>query len=185
MIPTFRWYKPTWWYVHTSWRKLSFKPKTWFLKFSDGKWHISEKCLKLGQIIPEQASQWLIFQLNTMPSHYKLTKVRLTVKKRSLLSWEHRWWRKTARKFEEKQAFFRALPFFLYLPEYLDPKCYTWLESYGSEDSHGKKLQVIRVTIWPTEFCQHFEIQIITPADTLSYIGFWPPSITNLSKIGP
>ena len=39
-------------------------------------------------------------------------KVRLKVQKRLLLSWELRWWRKTAREFEEKQAFFRVLPFF-------------------------------------------------------------------------
>ena len=102
---TFRW-------LYQSWRKLSFKQKTRFLKFSDGKWHISEKCLKHCQIISKQASQWFIFQLNTMPSHYKLAKVRLTVQKRSLVSWKHSWWRKTARKFEEKQAFFGVLPFF-------------------------------------------------------------------------
>ena len=112
MIPSYCWYKSSWCYGHKNWRKLSFKPNTWFFNFSDGKWQISEKCLKLGHIIPEQASQWLIFQLNTMPSQYKHTKVRMTVKKRALLSWEHRWWRKTARRFEEKQAFFWVLPFF-------------------------------------------------------------------------
>ena len=78
--------------------------------------------------------------------------------------------RKSARKFEDKQAFFWGLPFFWYLLQLLDPKCNTWLESYESEDSHGKKLKIFGVTIWFTEFCQHFEIQIITPADTLSYV---------------
>jgi len=43
------------------------------------------------------------------------------------------------------------------------------LESYGGEVSHGKKLKIFGVTIWLTEFCQHFGIQIITPADTLSF----------------
>ena len=37
------------------------------------------------------------------------------------------------------------------------------------EDSHGKKQQVFGVSIWLTEFCLEFGIQIITPADTL----FW------------
>ena len=105
-------YKPTWCYVHQSWRKLSFKHKTWFFEFSDGKWHISERCSKLGQIIPEQASQWLIHQLNTMPSHYKLTKVRLRVQK-GRYSREDWLWREIARKLDERQAFFGVLPFFL------------------------------------------------------------------------
>ena len=48
---------------------------------------------------------------------------------------------------------------------------YTWLESYGSEDSHGKRLNKIGVTIWLPEFCQHFGSEIITPAETLSYKG--------------
>jgi len=94
-----------------------------------------------------------------MPSHYKLTKVRLTVQKRLLLSWENK-------------HLFGFFHFFRYLPEFLDPKCYTWLESYGGEVSHGKKLKIFGVTIWLTEFCQHFGIQIITPADTLSYV-YW------------
>ena len=95
-------YKSTWCYVHQSWRKLSFKPKTWFFNFSDGKWYISKKCSKLGQIIPKQAYQWLIFQLDTMPSHCKINKGRLTVQTKSLLSRELSWWRKTAKKFAEK-----------------------------------------------------------------------------------
>ena len=93
-------------------KKIEFEAPNQILKFYDGKWHISEKCLKHCQIISKQASQWFIFQLNTMPSHYKLAKVRLTVQKRSLVSWKHSWWRKTAKKFEEKQAFFGVLPFF-------------------------------------------------------------------------
>ena len=69
---------------------------------------------------------------------------------------------------KKNKHFFGFFHFFLYLPEFLDPKCYTWLESYGYADSYGKRLQISEVTIWPTEFCQHFGIQIITPADTLS-----------------
>ena len=103
-----------------------------------------------------------------MPYNCKLTYVRLTVQKRSLLSSKQE-------KFEEKQAFFGFFHFFRNFPEFLDPKCYTWLQSYGSEDSHGKKLKIFGVTIWPTEFCQHFEIQIITPADTLSYTLIFIP----------
>ena len=76
---------------------------------------------------------------------------------------------KTSRKLEEKQAFFGVLPFFRYLPEFLDPKCYIWLESYGSDDLHDKKLKILGVTIWLTEFCQQFGSEIITPAETLSY----------------
>ena len=71
---------------------------------------------------------------------------------------------------EKNKHFFGFFNFFRNFPEFLDPKCYTWLESYGSEDSHGKKLKKFGVTIWLTEFCQHFEIQIITPADTLSWL---------------
>ena len=41
-------------------------------------------------------------------------------------------------------------------------------------DVVGPHLSNFGVTIWLTEFCQHFEIQIITPADTLSYFFyFW------------
>ena len=69
---------------------------------------------------------------------------------------------------KKNKHFLGSSIFFRNFPEFLDPKCYTWLESYGSEDSHGKKLKIFGVTIWLTEFCQHFEIQIITPADTLS-----------------
>ena len=46
-----------------------------------------------------------------------------------------------------------------------------WLESYRSEESHGKKLDIFGVTIWLTEFVQHFGSEMITPADTLSYVG--------------
>ena len=68
----------------------------------------------------------------------------------------------------KKKHFFGFLNCFRYLPEFLDPKCYTWLESYGGEVSHGKKVKIFGVAIWPTEFCQHFGIQIITQADNLS-----------------
>ena len=71
----------------------------------------------------------------------------------------------------KNKHFFGFFHFFRYLTEFLDPKCYTWLESYGGEVSHGKKLKIFGVTIWLTEFCQHFGIQIITPADTLSYVS--------------
>ena len=69
----------------------------------------------------------------------------------------------------KNKHFFGFFHLFWYLTEFLDPKCYTWLERYGGEVSHGKKLKIFGVTIWLTEFCQHFGIQIITPADTLSY----------------
>ena len=69
---------------------------------------------------------------------------------------------------KKNKHFLGSSIFFRNFPEFLDPKCYTCLESYGSEDSHGKKLQIFGVTIWLTEFCQDFEIQIITPAETLS-----------------
>jgi len=42
----------------------------------------------------------------------------------------------------KNKHFFGDYHFFRYLPEFLDPKCYTWLESFGSEDSHGKKLKI-------------------------------------------
>ena len=66
----------------------------------------------------------------------------------------------------KNKHFFGFLNFFLYLPEFLDPKCYTGLESYGNEVSHGKMLKIFGVTIWLAEFCQHFGIQIITSAVT-------------------
>ena len=34
-----------------------------------------------------------------------------------------------------------------------------------------KYLDIFGLTIWLTEFCQHFGIKIITPAHTLSYFG--------------
>ena len=59
--------------------------------------------------------------------------------------------------------------FFRYFPEFLDPKCYTWLESYRGKVSYCKILKIFGVTIWPVEFCQHFGSEFITPAETLSY----------------
>ena len=75
---------------------------------------------------------------------------------------------KNGKEIRQKTSILGVLLFFLYFPQFLDPKCYTWLESYGRKDSHGKKLQIFGVTIRLTEFCQHFGIQIITLADTLS-----------------
>ena len=103
-----------------------------------------------------------------MPSHYKLTKVRLRVEKgrhslRKIGDGE-----KLQGNLKKNKHFFGFFHIFQYHPQLLDPKCYTWLESYGSKDSHGKKLQIFGVTIWLTEFCQHFGSQIITLADTLS-----------------
>ena len=78
---------------------------------------------------------------------------------------------KNGKEILRKQAFFLGSQFvFRYLPEFLGPKCYTWLESYGSEDPHIS--HIFGVTIWLMEFCQHFGIQIITPAHTLSYQNF-------------
>ena len=42
--------------------------------------------------------------------------------------------------------------FFLF---FLDPNCFTYLESIGSQDSYGKRYNIFRVTNWVMEFCQH------------------------------
>ena len=42
-------------------------------------------------------------------------------------------------RLKKNKHFFGFFHFFLYHPKFLDPKCYTWLESYGSEDSDGKR----------------------------------------------
>ena len=65
-----------------------------------------------------------------------------------------------------------SFPVFMYpkyFPVFLDPKCYTWLESYRGEVSYCKMLKIFGVTIWPAEFFQHFGSEFITPAETLSY----------------
>ena len=58
-----------------------------------------------------------------------------------------------ARNFVEKQVFFGLSNFFRHLYEVLDPKCYTWLESLVTKDSHGKLLDFFKFTSKGTEFC--------------------------------
>ena len=45
--------------------------------------------------------------------------------------------------------------FFLF---FLDPNCFTYLESIGSQDSYGKRYNIFRVTNWVMEFCQHLAV---------------------------
>ena len=49
--------------------------------------------------------------------------------------------------------------------------CHIWLESYGCVDSHDQLLNNVPGTRLAPDFCQQFGTQIITPSETLSYIG--------------
>ena len=90
-------------------------------------WHISEKCSVLGEIIPEQASQWLILStkphaitLQAQQSKVDSTKMVDTVSGTKMMeknSMEIR--RKKTRICLGSSTYFR------YLPKFLDPKCFT------------------------------------------------------------
>ena len=70
-----------------------------------------------------------------------------------------------AKKFGEKEAFFRVLPFGMIL------------NSQTPSVMHGWKAMDVRIHMvkgkkylnWPAEFWQHFGSDFITPAETLSY----------------
>ena len=73
-----------------------------------------------------------------------------------------------ARKLAQNVVFFGILNFFMNVPIPFDPKCYTWLESFCYEYSHGKMIELFWTTSKCTEFCLHCDSQMKTPSETLS-----------------
>ena len=87
--------------------------------------------------------------IHTQP-HTKLQTMRLRNWKKSSQHLEVRWWGKSAQKKLEFRYFFGFANFLEQLPKMLDPKCYTWLESYNL---HCKIQTFFWSTSEGTEFC--------------------------------